>query len=291
MRLISSAFSTASSIVPSGLGTGRLLRAVLLGSTLALVSCQTVQTTNSGTVGVERKQRMGVSSQSVNQASAKAYTELMEKTRKAGKLNRNRRQYERVQRISRRIIAQVGVFRQDALQWDWEVNVVEDDKQVNAFCMAGGKMAVFSGLIKKLQPTDDELAAIIGHEVSHALREHVREQVSAQQGMGAASILAGILFGSQEAMQATSRILNVGYGLRYSRKAEVESDSMGVELAARAGYDPRAAISLWQKMARINGAGVPEFLSTHPAPENRISNLSHDAAKVMPLYYARKGMR
>lgn len=286
MRLI-----PAAAHFPSRRTVGRLFKAVLLSTSLALASCQTVKTTGSGSVGVERKQRMGVSAESVNRASAKAYTDMMNKARRAGKLNRNRQQYERVQRISRRIIAQVGVFRQDALHWNWEVNVVKDDRQVNAFCMAGGKMAIFSGLIKKLKPTDDELAAIIGHEVSHALREHVREQVSAQQGMGAASILAGILFGSQEAMQATSRILNIGYGLKYSRKAEVESDSMGVELAARAGYDPRAAISLWQKMDRINGAGVPEFLSTHPAPKNRIQKLRHDAEKVMPLYRARRNTR
>lgn len=221
MRLI-----PAAAHFPSRRTVGRLFKAVLLSTSLALASCQTVKTTGSGSVGVERKQRMGVSAESVNRASAKAYTDMMNKARRAGKLNRNRQQYERVQRISRRIIAQVGVFRQDALHWNWEVNVVKDDRQVNAFCMAGGKMAIFSGLIKKLKPTDDELAAIIGHEVSHALREHVREQVSAQQGMGAASILAGILFGSQEAMQATSRILNIGYGLKYSRKAEVESDSM-----------------------------------------------------------------
>lgn len=277
--------------LPSRRTAGRLLKAALLTATLTLTSCQTVKTTSSGTVGVQREQRMGVSAQAIERASAKAYADMMDKARQAGKLNRNRHQYERIQRISRNIIAQTGVFRQDALGWNWEINLIENDRQVNAFCMAGGKMAIFSGLIKKLKPTDDELAAIIGHEVSHALREHVREQVSAQQGMGAASILAGIMFGSQEAMHATSRILNIGYGLKYSRKAEVESDSMGVELAARAGYNPHAAISLWQKMERISGAGVPEFLSTHPAPKNRIENLRHDAQKVMPLYLARKGIR
>lgn len=283
--------SSVLSKLPSRKSIGALVRVGLLATTLSLASCQTVKTTKGGTVGVERKQRMGVSAQAVEQASAKAYTKMMSKARQKGKLNTDRYQYDRVQRISRNIIAQVGVFRPDARNWNWEVNLIKDDKQVNAFCMAGGKIAIFSGFIKKMKPTDDELAAVIGHEVSHALREHVREQISAQQGMGAASILAGILLGSQEAMQTTSRILNVGYGLKYSRKAEVESDSMGVELAARAGYDPRAAITLWQKMSRIGGRGVPEFLSTHPAPKNRIANLRRDSAKVMALYQARRGYR
>lgn len=265
--------------------------AIALSSTFGLSACKTVQTTKAGTVGVERKQRMSVSAEAVERQSAEAYSKMMQAARKKGKLNTNASDYRRVQRISRQIINQVSVYRPDARNWNWEVNVIEDDKQVNAFCMAGGKIAVFSGFLRQVKPTDDELAAVIGHEVSHALREHVREQISTQQSMGAISVLAGILLKSKEAMQNTHRILNVGYGLKYSRKAEVEADSMGVELAARAGYNPRAAISLWQKMARIGGGRPPEFLSTHPAPENRQAKLKQDAEKVMPLYRQRRGFQ
>jgi predicted Zn-dependent protease len=157
--------------------------------------------------------------------------------------------------------------------------------------MPGGKIAVYTGLIQQINPTDDELAAVMGHEIAHALREHSRERVSQQLatsavvGIGAAALGLG-----RAGADLGSALATVTYELPNSREHEREADRIGVELAARAGYDPRAAITLWQKMAAAGGSGTPELLSTHPAPASRIEDLKVYSTKVMPLYeQAKKG--
>ena len=190
---------------------------------------------------------------------------------------------QRVRAIATRLIAQAGVFRPDAKQWAWEVNTLQI-KEANAWCMPGGKMAVYSGLLDAVKPSDDELAAVMGHEIAHALREHSREQALRDQQIAFASILVGVALGSDEAMETTGRIGQIGYGFKYSREAEGEADLLGLELAARAGYDPRAAVSLWQKMARADAGRPPEFLSTHPDPANRQAALTQAAQKLMTIY-------
>jgi len=263
-----------------------VVAAVLVPIMLALASCQTVQTTKTGAVGVDRQQTMMLSSAEVNKAAVQAYRQTMQQAAKKGLLNRNAAQVARVKTIAQRLIPATAVFRPDAPKWAWEVNVITS-KDVNAWCMPGGKMAVYTGLIEQLKVTDDELAAVMGHEIAHALREHGRERASQQAaqntviGIGAALLGVGDVGAS-----LASVVADVTVGLPYSREFERESDRIGVELAARAGYDPRAAVTLWQKMGKAGGGAPPEFLSTHPAPENRARDLTDYAARVMPLYEA-----
>jgi predicted Zn-dependent protease len=190
--------------------------------------------------------------------------------------------------IANRLIPQVTIYRPDAVNWKWEVNVFKSD-EVNAFCMAGGKIAVYTGLIEKLKITDDELAAVMGHEIAHALREHVREQQSKQQvlgGVGIAAVIGGALMGVNVDPNLTQTGLQVAFGLPHSRQAEVEADDIGLELSARAGYNPKGAITLWQKMSTLGGGRPAEFLSTHPSPESRAVDLARVGQIVQPLYEA-----
>jgi len=248
-----------------------------------LVGCQTVQTTGSGQVGVTRNQLMGVSADEVNRASALSYRKMLQEAERKRQLNVDPAMLARVQGVARRLIAQTAHFRPDAMNWRWESNVFHSE-QVNAFCMAGGKIGIYSGLIEKLKITDDELAAVMGHEIAHALREHVREQVSAQQAARLPGMVLAIVTGNQGLADLGDMVSDVTLTLPKSREAEREADVIGVELAARAGYDPRAAISLWQKMNRLGGGRPPEFLSTHPNPESREQDLARITEVVMPLY-------
>jgi predicted Zn-dependent protease len=250
---------------------------------LALAACESVKTTQPGAVGVTRTQRMMVSADEIDQASAQEYSKLLADANAKQALNRDTAMVQRVQAISRRLIAQTAAFRPDAGAWRWEANVFQSD-QINAFCMAGGKIGIYSGLITKLNTTDDELAAVIGHEIAHALREHVREAVSREAGTQLVLQGLGALTGSDALAKLGSVVSQVTFDLPRSRDAETEADRIGVELAARAGYDPRAAISLWNKMGQASGSGPPKFLSTHPSPATRQQDLARTSAQVMPLY-------
>lgn len=261
-------------------------RAILPACALALgaVACQTVQTTGAGAVGVERTQTMLVSAQEVEQASAAEYAKVIGEAGRKNALNRDRAQLERVRGITRRLIAQAPAFRKDAAGWKWEVNVITAD-EVNAWCMAGGKMAIYTGLIDRLKLTDDEIAAVMGHEIAHALREHARERVSKAMATGIGVSVAGALLGvGQVGQDLMSTVAKVTFELPNSREHEMEADRMGVELAARAGYDPRAAVTLWDKMASQSAGAPPQWLSTHPSHANRQRDLAEYAARVMPLY-------
>lgn len=265
-----------------GYRKARLSLVLLAG--LLVMACQTVQTTQPGAVGITRTQSMGVSSEEINLASAQAYSKMLKEAAAKNTLNRDPAMLARVQGISRKLIAQTPVFRADASTWHWETNVFQSD-QINAFCMAGGKIGIYSGLINKLQLTDAEIAAVMGHEISHALREHVREQVSLQYAAQLPGLLLSIFTGSQALAQLGDMVSDVTLGLPRSREAESEADEMGVELAARAGYDPRAAITLWQKMTRYGNGSPPEFLSTHPSPATREQDLARTSEKVLHLYH------
>ncbi|MFI0546266.1 MAG: M48 family metallopeptidase [Brachymonas sp.] len=260
------------------------LAALGLASTLLLgCAAQVGSTTQGGTLGVNRVQKLAGSSQQYQQQGEQQYRATMQEAQQKGLLNRDPVLLQRVRAIATRLIAQAGVFRPDAKQWAWEVNTLQI-KEANAWCMPGGKMAVYSGLLDAVKPSDDELAAVMGHEIAHALREHSREQALRDQQIAFASILVGVALGSDEAMETTGRIGQIGYGFKYSREAEGEADLLGLELAARAGYDPRAAVSLWQKMARADAGRPPEFLSTHPDPANRQAALTQAAQKLLPIY-------
>lgn len=219
----------------------------------------------------------------MNAASAQSYNKMLQEAARKNTLNRDAAMLARVQAIAQRLIARTTVFRADAGAWHWETNVFQSE-QVNAFCMAGGKIGIYSGLITKLQITDDELAAVMGHEIAHALREHVREQVSLQYAAQIPGLILAAVTGSQILGQLGDMVSDVTLALPRSREAEMEADQMGVELAARAGFDPRAAITLWQKMGKLGGSRPPEFMSTHPSPETREQDLARTAAAVYPLY-------
>ncbi|MGQ0751148.1 MAG: M48 family metallopeptidase [Betaproteobacteria bacterium] len=261
---------------------GGLVLAIVAAA--ALPACETVQTTQAGAVGVDRKQAMLLSSDQVNNAAVSAYRQTMQSASQKGALNRNPAQVQRVRAITQRLIPATGAFRQDAPGWKWEVNVISSP-EVNAWAMPGGKIAVYTGIMEKLKLTDDELAAIIGHEIAHALREHGRERASQQMAQGLAVGVIGAAVGLGGLGQDLAGLVaDVTFGLPYSREFEREADRIGVELAARGGFDPRAAITLWQKMAQAGGGGTPEFLSTHPSDQSRIQDLQMYAQRVMPLY-------
>jgi predicted Zn-dependent protease len=264
------------------------LIALAISAALA-AGCQTVETTKQGTVGVDRQQHMLVSEQEVEASAQKQYAQMMAEAQKKGALDKDAAQVQRIKTITSRLIPQTAVFRPDAQKWQWEVHVLSTS-EVNAWCMPGGKMAMYTGLIEKLQATDDELAAVMGHEISHALREHSREAISRQMATQTAVGVAGALFGVGQLGQSLGNMVaDVTLNLPNSRTNETEADRIGVELAARAGYNPQAAVSLWQKMAKLNSSGAPpKWLSTHPSDEDRIKDVQQYAQKVMPLYTAAK---
>ena len=267
---------------PFGLVRGLLISAVALLAT----ACQTVQTTQPGAVGVDRKQMMMGSAEKVDEGAKVAYNQELDKARSAGKLNSDRQDFERVQKISQRLIPQTASFRPDATSWNWEVNV-QTSEDVNAYCMPGGKIMVYTGLIDVIKPTDAELAAVIGHEIAHALREHSRERLS--RAYAEQVVLAGVAIATgaeQTTMQVASQVSAVTFTLPHSREQEAEADRIGLELMARAGYDPNAAVTLWQKMSKASSGGPPEFLSTHPSGETRIRDLEKNVPRVLPLYQA-----
>jgi predicted Zn-dependent protease len=252
----------------------------------SLAGCQSVNTTQPGAVGVDRKQSMLVSSAAVNRSAEKAYAQVLAEAQKKGQLNRDAGQLQRVRAIAGRLTPQSGAFRADAPGWKWEVNVITA-KDVNAWCMPGGKIAFYTGLIEKLQATDDEVAAVMGHEIAHALREHGRERASQAMAQGIGIAVVGAALGvSGGAQDLTQLVLDLTFNLPNSRTDETEADRIGVELAARGGFDPRAAVSLWEKMQKSGGGQPPQFLSTHPSHATRINDLRGYAAKVLPLYEA-----
>lgn len=268
-----------------------MLKKIIIPILASLAGCQTVNTTQPGAVGVERKQSMLVSSDTVNRSAAKAYAQVLADAQKKGQLNRDAAQLQRVRAIANRLIPQTGAFRADAPGWRWEVNVITS-KDVNAWCMPGGKIAFYTGLIEQLQATDEEIAAVMGHEIAHALREHGRERASQAMAQGIGIAVVGAALGvSGGAQDLTQLVLDLTFNMPNSRTDETEADRIGVELAARGGYDPRAAVTLWEKMQNKSGGQPPQFLSTHPSHATRISDLRIYAAKVLPLFDAANAKR
>ena len=255
---------------------------VALAVSLTTTSC--ASTTDSGAVGVDRKQLMLVPESQINEMSATGYEDMKKQAAQKGLLDKNPQQVARVNEIARRLIAKTSTFRRDAGNWKWETHVITS-KELNAFCMPGGKMMVYSGIIDQLKLTDGELAAIMGHEIAHALREHGRERISEEvikQGGLDLLVATGTLDGKYAA--AADAVSALVLSLPHGRKQELEADQMGVELMARAGYDPREAMSLWKKMGSAGGGSPPEFLSTHPNSSRRLNDIEALLPRVLPLY-------
>ena len=250
-----------------------------------LLAC--ANTTRSGAVGVNRSQFLAVSASEVDRLSAISFNEQNKKAKEKNILITSGPTYDRLKLISNRLIAQTGVFRDDTRQWNWQL-VLINAPILNATCAPGGKITFYTGLIEKLNLNDDEIAAIMGHEVAHALREHGRERLSQAMAQSAVVNIAMAAAGSYgSAIGAANQAAQYILVLPNSRQNESEADAIGLELAARAGYNPQAAISVWQKMNQITqGKGSPEFLSTHPSGDTRIEQLSQLMPAVEPLYFS-----
>lgn len=264
---------------------GRAGQAWLLAVLLAMLPVSAAWAQREG-VDVGRSSSLAglVPAADVEKAANQQYHELLQQAASKRALAQpGDPQLERVRAVAQRLIPHALPWNPRAGTWRWEVNLIRTNS-INAFCMPGGKIAVFTGIMGQLQLTDDELAMVIGHEMAHALREHARERIakSAATNIGA-NILSQVLGLGQLGQTLT------GYGaqllsLRFSRGDESEADLVGMEIAARAGYDPRAAISLWQKMGRASKNAPPEWLSTHPSGASRIAELERNLPRVMPLY-------
>lgn len=194
----------------------------------------------------------------------------------------------RLRTIMDRIVPYASEWNPRAQQWKWEVNLIGSN-QINAYCMPGGKIAFYTGILNKLQLSDDEVAMVMGHEIAHALREHARERMGKSQATELAarvggSLLSGLLGIDPRIGDVVAQTGANLATLKFGREDETEADLVGMELAARAGYDPRAGVSLWQKMSANNKGAPPEWLSTHPSGTSRIAEIEANLAKVLPLY-------
>jgi predicted Zn-dependent protease len=242
-------------------------------------------------IPVTRLSRLRVLSdeQAVNQQSKLQYDALLkEADQKHALFPDNHPQVLRLRAIARRIIPHVGRWNAEANQWKWEVNLL-NSSQVNAFCMPGGRIAFFAGILTKLNMTDDEVAMVMGHEIAHALREHARKRQGESQLAAIAGKVFGIgasaLFGiDPNITDFGGRLAAQAAVLKFSRGEETEADLVGIDLAARAGYDPRAGIALWQKMGAVNARAPIEFLSTHPSGDTRIGEMNKSMPLVLPVY-------
>ena len=235
-----------------------------------------------------------VPAETLNEAAAQQYTEMMSQAQQKGVLlPASHPEVQRLRAIAKRIIPYTARWNQDATQWQWQVNLI-DSKDVNAFCMPGGKIGFFTGILSSLKLTDDEVAAVMGHEIAHALREHSREKMAKQglTNMGArvgGALISGI-FGIDPGITGTIASYGAQFaGLKFSRDDEREADLVGLDISSRAGYDPRAGIALWRKMAALNQRAPIEVFSTHPGGESRIKEMEAHMNVLLPVYARAKG--
>lgn len=230
--------------------------------------------------------------EAIDQQSSQQYAAMMTQAKQKGVLvPESDPRLKRLRAIAQRIIPNTARWNSAAQQWKWQVNLVQDG-QVNAFCMPGGRIGFFTGIIDKLKLTDDEIAAVMGHEIAHALREHGRDRQSKATATGLITGIGGAIASAITGYDVRGIANTAGqmYVLKFSRDEEREADLVGLDIAARSGYDPRAGIALWNKMAALNQSGAPiEILSTHPGGENRIEQIENHLNVLMPLYARAKG--
>jgi predicted Zn-dependent protease len=254
----------------------RLLVAALI-ATLA-VACATSPT--------GRRQLLIVSEESAIVSSKEAYITTVKQLDEAGKVAKKPAVKARVNAITGRLITEAIKMRPDTKNWEWSVVVIDDPETVNAWCMAGGRMAIYTGLLEQLKPTDDELAQVMGHEISHALAKHTAEKMSMQIATSVGIAVVGIASDNTNvALTGAALAAMLAVNLPNSRAAEKEADRIGIELAAKAGYNPAAAATLWQKMGANSKSRTPQFLSTHPDPENRQAKLAKLEPNMAQFYF------
>lgn len=254
----------------------KVLLAALL--TVVLVACATSPT--------GRRQLMLVSPDEAIAASRTAYIQQVQAFDEEGLISKDAALIARINAITGRLVAQAVQMYPRTADWEWSVVVIDDPETVNAWAMAGGRMAIYTGLIEKTEASDDEIAQVMGHEIAHALANHTAEKMSVAMATQVGILAVGISTNDSRAVAGAAAAALLAVNLPNSRTAETEADRIGIELAARAGYDPAAAASLWRKMGEVGGSGPPQFLSTHPAPGNRQQTLAQLAPQMMPYYEA-----
>ena len=241
-------------------------------------------------VGSSSGLRKLVPAETLESSARQQYTQVLAEARVKGALAPDDHpQLQRLQTIARKLIPYTAQWNARSRGWKWQVNLIAS-KQINAWCMPGGKIAFYTGILEQLKLTDDEVAMIMGHEMAHALREHVRERLAKSQATSFGLSIASQLLGLGSLGDAAANLGTQLLTLKYSRDDETESDLVGLEIAARGGFRPEASVSLWQKMQAASGNGSPSFLSTHPSGANRIQELQANLPKVQRLYeQARRG--
>ena len=252
---------------------------LLIVCTLSLMACKTVP-------GTGRKQLNFMSIGQEMTLGAQAYTETLSQSN----LITSGRDYEMVRRIGDRIAqAAVAMYPEPAAEFEWDIQLIDEPQTANAWCLPGGKMAVYTGLLPITQD-EDSLAAVVGHEVAHAVARHGGERMSQQMGMELVLGIVDVGLGNSDparrdaVMQTLTGVSTVGVMLPFSRSHESEADEIGLMMAANAGYDPRAAVGLWERMAARGGERPPEFLSTHPSESTRIAHLQEIMPRALKLY-------
>jgi predicted Zn-dependent protease len=254
-----------------------MLRSLICVLLALLTACATSPT--------GRRQLMLVSEDRAISASKQQYLATMGELSGEGKLVTDLAIVNRIDAITGKLIAQAIIMRPATEDWEWSVEVIDEPETVNAWCMAGGRMAIYTGLLNKIDPTDDELAQVMGHEISHALANHTAERMSVAMATSAGVLIAGVASDKPGlTMAGAAGAAALAITLPNSRASESEADLIGIELAAKAGYDPRAAATLWEKMGKVGGDGPPQFLSTHPAPGNRQATLKGLVPEMLPYY-------
>ena len=254
----------------------QLFRVLFISAvTVVVAGCQSAPVTG-------RNQFIIVPESQAIQASTQAYAEVLAPIQKQGKLNDDAAMKARVDRITARLVAQAIKYRPETESWNWQVAVIDDPKTINAWCMAGGKMAIYSGIITQLNLTDDEIAQVMGHEIAHALAKHTAERMSTAMASEAALQIGAMLLGtpsatSQMALQAAAAATTVGVQLPNSRQQESEADRIGIELAAKAGYDPHAAPQALGKDAPSHRQQGSVRLPEHPSPEREAAGSARGA--------------
>lgn len=237
-------------------------------------------------VGKASVMRQLVPAETLENSATQQYQELLQKAKAQGALaDAGNPQLQRLRGIAQRLIPYAAQWNPRASQWRWEVNLI-GSKQINAFCMPGGKIAFYTAILEKLQLNDDEVAMVMGHEMAHALREHSREQMAKNSATNIGLSLGAQLLGLGDLGNLAAKMGSQLLSLRFSRSDESEADLVGLELAARAGYNPQAGVTLWRKMGEATGDGGIGFLSTHPTGPDRIRELERNIPRVQGLYEA-----
>ena len=262
-------------------------RAFLLAAGSAAITAPALAQVDVGPLSNVRKL---VPADQLENAASQQYAQMLSEASQKGALApRGNPQLVRLQRIASKLVPQTAQWNDRSKQWKWEVNLL-NSKQINAFCMPGGKIAFYTGILEQLKLSDDETAMIMGHEMAHALREHARERMAKTQGTGTLLSLGAQLLGLGQVGNVAANLGTQLLTLKFSREDENEADLVGLELAARGGYNPDASVTLWQKMVQAGGGGGgPGFLSTHPSGPERIQHLQANIPKVQGLYQRARG--